>query len=203
MSDTQYPCREAWLAAILPDITDWCLRAASQQGIDVEYQPVPFVSVGWPKRGKRETRAQVWYPQIAGARAQIFVSPTEDDGVEVVGCLIHEIIHTIAGKEAGHRGAFRTIAQAVGLEGKMTATTPGSDLLSAIQELVAERGPYPHEALAPSAPGEKQKTRYRKWICPICGQIVRAATDVLHAYCGGDIEAGEQHDIAPFEMEEQ
>ncbi|MFW6188243.1 MAG: hypothetical protein ACOC84_09650, partial [Actinomycetota bacterium] len=49
-------------------------------------------------------------------------------------------------------------------------------------------------------PTERQKTRYRKWTCPACGQIVRAATDELHAYCAGG--KGVDHDIEPFVLEE-
>ena len=58
--------------------------------------------------------------QVGGRRLKL-------DSARVADILLHEIIHTLC-PQAGHRGAFRYIAQHMGLEGKMTATVAGDDL---------------------------------------------------------------------------
>ena len=47
------------------------------------------------------------------------------------------------------------MALAIGLEGKMTATTPGPELAERLNALIAKLGPYPHAKLNAT---EQQKT---------------------------------------------
>jgi hypothetical protein len=56
---------------------------------------------------------------------EILVSPVIADSMRVAGILAHELIHASVGVEHGHKGPFRQMAKALGLEGKMTATTEG------------------------------------------------------------------------------
>lgn len=201
-SKTPYPNREAWLAAALPQLLDMVAAVASGVGASMPGldRPEPYVSVGWPRRRKRDTGAQCWCAPDS-ERAHIFVSPDTDCGEHVLAMLLHECIHALAGTECGHRGAFRQIHRALGFEAPATGSTPGAELLDELIGIRAKLGPYPHTALSDEAkPTERQKTRYRKWTCPACGQIVRAATDELHAYCAGG--KGADHDIEPFVLEE-
>jgi hypothetical protein len=104
--------------------------------------------------------------------AQIFISPVIDDTIEVLGVLIHEIIHAIY-PDSGHKGLFRKAALDVGLEGKMTATTVGAELKERLNALVENIGLYPHAKLNPSQSGiKKQGTRLLKCACD-CGYNVR------------------------------
>jgi hypothetical protein len=71
----------------------------------------------------------------------------------------------------------------VGLLKPWTATTASPELRVNLDKIVTKLGAYPHSALTPAGAGlKKQTTRMRKYECP-CGQIVRAATDSLHALC--------------------
>jgi len=125
--------------------------------------------------------------QVGGRRLKV-------DSSRVADILLHEIIHTLC-PNAGHRGAFRYIAQHMGLEGKMTATTAGDDLAKWIKtDIVDVVGKYPHKAVTLIPRGQRGKgsrsikcqcvnldclftmRTTRKWIeisnfllcCPIC-----------------------------------
>jgi hypothetical protein len=45
-------------------------------------------------------------------------------------------------------------------------------------------GAYPHAALARPVRTGGQRNRPRKYVCPGCDQIIRAAGTDLHARCG-------------------
>src|SRR5688500_7361226 len=67
-----------------------------------------------------------------GAAYKIFITPplhepVQGDGSGVLPPLAHELIHAVAYK-AGHKGEFKRVALAIGMEGKMTATLAGSEL---------------------------------------------------------------------------
>jgi len=71
------------------------------------------------------------------------------------------------------------LARAIGLAGKMTATTAGPELTARLNGLAGSLGAYPHAALTPArAEGspKPQSGRMRKVRCPDCGYLVRAAT---------------------------
>jgi len=104
---------------------------------------------------------------------EIFVSPTVADSLHAGGILMHEIIHAIVGTHEGHKGPFVTLARAVGLEGKPTATNPGKALTRRLNALIGELGPYPHATLS-LIQIKKAGTRLIKVACPACGYTVRA-----------------------------
>ncbi len=103
---------------------------------------------------------------------EIFVSPTVSDSLHAGGILIHEMIHAIVGTHEGHKGPFVTLARAVGLKGKPTATNPGEGLTRRLNALISELGPYPHAALS-LLQIKKHGTRLIKVSCPTCGYTVR------------------------------
>ena len=72
-----------------------------------------------------------------------------------------------------HRGAFARVAKTIGLEGKMTATTPGEALRTRLKELIAKIGEYPHARLIASNRPKTQTTRMLKVTCKECGCVVR------------------------------
>jgi hypothetical protein len=83
----------------------------------------------------------------------ITISPFIDDPVLVAATLVHELIHAALPAEEVHGARFREAAQALGLEGRLTATAPGPSLRAHLDDLVRRVGPYPHKApaLAPVA----------------------------------------------------
>ena len=138
------------------------------------------VSCGWPstrsQSSKRRRIGECWHPESCDDKktAHIFVSPALVDPVEVLSTLLHELIHAICGNEAGHKGPFKRVAVAVGLEGKMTATTAGEELTKRLNALSKTLGKYPHSALKGINRKKKQSTRMVKIVAKsCCGYVCR------------------------------
>lgn len=98
---------------------------------------------------------------------EIFISPELEDSNRVLDVVCHELIHAIDGNKNGHKGPFRKMALAIGLEGKMTATTASERLNGTLSEIVEEIGKYPHEKLDTTGQ-KKQTTRMLKMQCSQC-----------------------------------
>lgn len=139
--------------------------------------PEVRVSTGWPSKGgtslKKRVIGQCWKPEATkDGIGQVFISPTLETGYDVLGVLVHELIHAVH-PEAKHAGKFIETAKAVGLTGKWTATVPGEDLEKALRVLAEELGPYPHSPIIPTIQIPVQTTRMLKLECKSCGYIVR------------------------------
>jgi hypothetical protein len=154
------------------------------------------LACGWPSKGgvapdpsKSHSLGQTWSPNATeDGTIQIFITPRLAEGVEVLGVLAHELIHA-ATPEAKHRGPFKRIAIALGLEGKMTSTSPGEVLLARLKEIAEKLGGYPNAAIKPSYKPKVQSTRMLKATCPACGFLIRGAKKHFKkgmpiCYCG-------------------
>jgi len=135
------------------------------------------VSIGSPLTGDRKGKVGgVCYYQDDSKPDQIYISPRWGQDVDILRVLLHEIIH-VAAPKAGHRGLFRKIALAVGLEAPMKSTPASPKLLAELENLATELGKFPHEALGSSEiTGDKKKkqgTRLLKVSCPKCEYNVR------------------------------
>ena len=128
---------------------------------------------------------------------ELLISPVLEDEITVVGVLIHEMVHAIQRHLYGndvkpHGKEFRKIALAVGLEGKMTATTESPELVKKINKWVSEIGKYPHDKV--NFEGRtKQTTRLLKLECEHCGFICRASSGAINKFgypthCGDEME---------------
>jgi len=169
--------REAWLELAVLKLHPLFAE------IDVDL-PNVRVSVGWPSRGgtavKKKVIGQCWKGMVsADGKQQLFISPVlGDDVVQLLGVLVHELIHAVDDCESGHKGAFAKMARALGLAGKLTATTveEGSELHTALTEVAGRLGEYPHSAIN-FAELEKQRpkqtTRMIKLVAPDCDYTVR------------------------------
>jgi hypothetical protein len=131
---------------------------------------------GWPSRGAGARRKALGQCFDASASKdnhhEIIIGMSLDDPMEVAHVLAHELVHACVGLEAGHKGAFRKLALAIGLEGKMTATTAGDAFTQHAQPIIDELGAYPHAELDYSSV-KKQGTRMIKAECAECGYAVR------------------------------
>lgn len=164
--------REEWLEEAVEE-----LRPLFQK---VGY-PIPVklrVACGWPSTGalasKQKRVGECWQPEASEDNIpQIFISPAVSDDVEVLGILVHELIHAMGIR--GHRKDFKKVAMLVGLEGKMTATTIGAKLNDQLIALNGRIGPYPHATLNSNNARKKQTTRMLKAWCPECGYTVRVS----------------------------
>lgn len=158
------------------------------------------VSCGWtsvkalaPNGGSRRI-GECWPSACSADSArEVFVSPCLEDVVLVLGTLAHELVHAWNDCKDGHKGPFRRIAIAIGLEGKMTSTKVGEQLRGRLLAIAAKLGPYPHRTLDASASGrKKQSTRMIKVVCPDCGYTVRTTRQWIEqglptCACGTDM----------------
>lgn len=137
------------------------------------------VSCGFPSRNalsdKKQAIGECWSDKASqGNQFEIFISPILSEPVRVLGVLVHELCHAIVGHDAGHGPRFRKCAEALGLEGKMTATTESDSLRATLAIISDELGPYPHHALQKLSNFRKPQTaRQLKVICAECGYTVR------------------------------
>ena len=173
--------REWWLYHAAVFLFDLLTEA----GVD----SVPVrVSCGWPSHGGMGQGKHVigqCFPQqvCSDGVSQIFISPRIAVSVEVLGTLLHELIHAAVGCQYGHRKQFSQVARLVGLEGPPTATTVGMGLQVVLQQFVDEQGPYPH---APIRVTHKPKvgSRLRLFECHCEPPIkLRVARDELLVLC--------------------
>lgn len=111
--------------------------------------PLPeklHVSVGFASKMQRI--GECWARRMsADGVNHIFISPELHKASEVLGTLVHELIHAADDCANGHKGPFKKAALALGLTGKMTATVAGKELAAELDKLAAEIGPYPHGVL--------------------------------------------------------
>lgn len=177
MIDIKQCNRELWLTELQRRLE------ASFRRLSYPLPEAVRVTCGFPSRGglgrKRRVVGQCWAPLCSTAgHVEIFISPTIDDAIEVGAVLIHELVHAAVGVSVGHRGAFRHVAVAMGLEGPMRSTVPGPELKRRLNALIETLGPYPHASLCPDshlrthAP-PKQNARMLKLACPICSYTIR------------------------------
>ncbi len=153
-------------------------------------EPVPVrVSCGWPHAGgvgsRRVTVGECFPPTMcADGVAQIFISPRLSDSIEVLGTLLHELIHAAFGGRFGHRKEFSQAARRVGLAGPPTATVVGPELLPILRGYVERAGAYPHAAVKAPVKAKAAGSRLRLYECACEPPVkVRVASDDFDATC--------------------
>ena len=167
--------REAWLQAATEAVRP-LFRVAGY-----EIPPVA-VSVGWPSRGATSKTKRVLGQCYFGSmtedgKPQLFISPLIDDPIApegVLGILVHELCHVVAGVDAKHGPQFVKVMKKVFLEGKPTSTVPSADLIERFKQMMEKLGPFPHSKIVLSdAEKKKQTTRMKKCMCRDCEYVVR------------------------------
>ena len=170
----EYKTREEWLVAATQK-----LQKQEFKPIGLEVPSDVKVSCSFPSSGglgrRKRTIGQCFSRSCSDAKVnEVFISPIEDDAVEVMGTLVHELIHAIDDCANGHKKPFRDMAVLVGLEGKMTATTSGEVLIGKLKNIFDELGAYPHQKIDASQ-RKKQTTRMIKYECDCCGWEMRGS----------------------------
>jgi hypothetical protein len=125
----------------------------------------------------KKVRGICYSPEASSdGSTELLIRISEDDPIEVLGVLGHELVHSAVGTSAGHKAPFVRGVRALGLDGKATATIPGPRFRELMDPIVAKLGPFPHAALnylgARTGP-KKQGTRMLKASCEECGYTVR------------------------------
>lgn len=108
----------------------------------------------------------------ADGSTEIFISPAIAEPITVLATLVHEAVHAAVGVKHGHKKPFAKVAKAMGLEGKMTATIAGTELVTLLHAWSDLLGIYPHATLS-SVGRKKQSTRLVKVECGGCGYVLR------------------------------
>jgi len=125
-----------------------------------------FTSTG--KRGRMA--GECWHAESSGDQHyEIYIRPDKDDPVEVLGVLVHELIHTLLPPTVKHGKQFRDIASLVGLQGKMQQTIPSPLLLEKLKTIAANLGTLPHAKLNFTSASESPKKQAKKWLKAECG----------------------------------
>jgi hypothetical protein len=180
--------REEWLNLALNE-----LRPLFKTKAAVEVPADARVSVGFPGGGSARKRIGECWPRARSTDKvnEIFISPVLSNPMRMLDVLVHEAIHAIDDCVSGHKKAFKSIAVAVGLEGKMTATKAGAELTAELQTIIDRLPPLTHGALD-LAGRKKQPTRLLKLECDSCGMIIRTTSKWIEqtgnpqCACGGD-----------------
>lgn len=166
--------REDWLNAI----ADKLAPVFAERGAKLPKRI--RIAIGFPSTGARGKRIGECWDKTASRDGtfEIMIRPDIDDSTEAAAILAHELCHAAVGIPAGHGPAFRKIACAIGLEGKMKSTTAGPEFLALIKPILAEVGKLPHKRLDLSGlttKPKKQSARMIKCECAACGYIARTS----------------------------
>lgn len=160
--------REAWLIKAAEAMAPWFTE------LDLEVPPVR-VSVGWPggRASKASVVGQCW---PTGATddgvAQIFLSPIrgKESTVDILGTLLHEMIHAVDDCKNSHNKGFIDIARPLGFKARWTSSDNRTETLQErLKALVETLGEFPSGAIlagqrAADGPA-KQGTRMLKIVC--------------------------------------
>ena len=160
------------------------------------------ISSGFPSKGglaaKKRTIGQCWSPEASkDGTTEIIISITQDDELIILGVICHEMVHATG--IMNHGPAFKKIATACGLTGKMTATEEGPEFVKRTKAIRKTLKKFPHAALDATVGVKKQTTRMIKVECSHgCGMVFRTSrkwlvengSDVFSCpICGGDAHA--------------
>jgi hypothetical protein len=142
-------------------------------------------AIAFPSTGRRGTRiGECWHSSTSDdGNFEIIIRADIADPVEVLGVLVHELIHAVLPAEAGHGKLYKDAAIKIGLGGKMRHAMPNQLLRPRLVELAESLGTLPHARLnidlgrdnRPADQPKKQRTRLLKAECAGdgCGYTVR------------------------------
>lgn len=169
MNDALMHDREAWLNAAALHIRDLIFRPAGLPEFEHPYR----IACGFPKGSRTIAGICCKREMSADGRNEIWVTPRKDDPVDVLSVLIHEMVHALDDCQHGHRGPFAVWARAIGLEGPLPSTEPGTELRDELKCIADACGSYPHARLA--TPDKKPGSRQKKCECRDCAAVWRMA----------------------------
>lgn len=166
MSQSTQSNRQAWLEEAVRQVTP----IFHSHGYSV---PDINISCGFPSTGQRSPRVGECWPThlCSGGLNEIFISPILDNTEEVLGIIIHELVHAVDDCKSGHGKKFKKIATTIGLTGKMIHAHPNEDLTKVVKTIADALGPYPHKKLVITTRSKLKRIRPAA-SCPKCGYRV-------------------------------
>ncbi len=175
--------RESWLRAATGELRPYF------QSCDFPIPDNIRFAIAFPSTGRRGARiGECWHSSTSeDGNFEIIIRADIADPVEVLGVLVHELVHVVLPVDAGHGKPYKDAAIKLGLEGKMRHAMPGQLLRARLVELAATLGPLPHARLniergrdnqGPADRPKKQGTRMLKAACrdEACSFVVRVAS---------------------------
>jgi predicted SprT family Zn-dependent metalloprotease len=168
-----YETREAWLNGLMDE---------ARPIFEATGFPIPIntrVSVGFPSDGARSrTIGQCFYPIASNdGHYEIFITPTTETDARIADIFVHELCHAavhFATGETGHGKAFGKLARAMGLEGKLTATTAGAQWFALFSPIMMALGAMPYAGIkVGSRTKPKKETFLHPLRCTDCGWLAQ------------------------------
>jgi hypothetical protein len=134
--------REEWLREAIRRLRPVFTAAGVEIPKDVR------ISIGFGPTGARQENGVILGVTCARVLSEsgvneIFVSPEDATATSMLATVAHELIHAWDDCASGHKGEFRRVAQAIGLEGRMTHSTPSPGLEAELILIAEEMGAYP------------------------------------------------------------
>ena len=135
-------------------------------------------AIAFTSGGKKGISGECWHPEAsADGHYEIIIKADKDDPVEILGILVHQLVHSLLPPTVKHGKEFREIALRIGLEGKMREALPAPILRERLVAIAATLGTLPHAKLdytARSDAPKKSGVRALKAECKAaCGYTVR------------------------------
>lgn len=134
--------REEWLREAIRRLRP----VFAAEGVDIPKDV--RISIGFGPTGARQENSVILGVTCARLMSEsgvneVFISPEDAGTASMLGTVAHELIHAWDDCKSGHKGEFRRVAQAIGLEGRMTHTQPGPVFEATLICIAEEMGPYP------------------------------------------------------------
>lgn len=138
----QYPTREQWLTAAKQLLEQRYFTKPSRR------LPPVAVSCGIPA-GSIRAIGQCWDQSASSEKVtEIFICPSITDPMDVMGTLLHELVHASVGVKEKHGTRFVKLAREVGLrEGSPKCCGPDEACKQELTPLLQQLGTYPHSKL--------------------------------------------------------
>lgn len=204
--------REGWLRQAAAEFRAWIHQVS---GVEV---PDFRVSMGHGLvHYEKRVRAVTWKRECDGEGLnQVFISPQIGDTAEVLGVLLHEMLHVTLDKMDDptwnhHGGQFAEFAIRLGMCAPYTTANPDVPTTARFMVIAAELGPFPHAALTvpvrvPVEPsgqpvkrvrvtsaGDPQRNRWISFTCPLHEAPVRMSRTKANLgapFCGHRDDVG-------------
>lgn len=159
-----YTTREEWLKTAVARLEVVIFQNKDLVGRTPMKMPEKWaVSCGWCKGSSAKAVGTCVDPICSkDGTTHLFVVPTQEEVMSILGTLVHEMVHAIVGVKEKHLGKFKETITKIGLVGKPTQAGIGPDTIAwtVCEALAVELGPYPHAAMVPRA----KPTKPSQWV---------------------------------------
>lgn len=176
-----HPNRESWLEAATNELRPYF----EQHGYTLP-EHIRF-AIAFTSGGKRGMEGECWHAQLSSDKHfEIIIKADNDDPMQVLGILVHELIHTLLPLSVKHGKEFREIALKIGFEGKMAHPELTPRLKQHLETIAKSLGHLPHASFNFLGNAEKRRkggARYLKLECRAtgCGYTLRGIAKWLKA----------------------